>query len=229
MVMTIDGENREQFQTLKFNTMRTLINTPLFDMFTSYAASPELLPEQLPAAYDDFVNLLAGLPQDEDRMKQLRRLNYTRIELSFMQQTCNAMKEGQHILYDVFIGKTLSLLDAEIEMTKEYLCHHTNKSGLKIEVRQDGVKPKATLRWNGTDSDLIELVAALMATGAIDCVEGKKLTIVDVIRVFEDAFNIKINALYTKRGKVFDRCTDSTPFIDSLRKNYIRMLDERLA
>lgn len=229
MVMTIDGENREQFQTLKFNTMRTLTNTPLFDMFTSYAASPEFPPEQLPAAYDDFVNLLAGLPQDEDRMKQLRRLNYTRIELSFMQQTCNAMKEGRHILYDVFIGKTLSLLDAEIEMTKEYLRHHTDKSGLKMEVRQDGGKPKAALRWNGTDSDLIELVAALMATGAVDCVEGKKLTIVDVIRVFEDAFNIKINALYTKRGKVFDRCTDSTPFIDSLRKNYIRILDERLA
>ena len=81
----------------------------------------------------------------------------------------------------------------------------------------------------GTDSDLIELVAALMAAGSVDCAEGKKLTIVDVIRVFEDAFNIKINALYTKRGKVFDRCTDSTPFIDSLRKSYIRMLDERLA
>lgn len=76
---------------------------------------------------------------------------------------------------------------------------------------------------------LIELVAALMAAGSVDCAEGKKLTIVDVIRVFEDAFNIKINALYTKRGKVFDRCTDSTPFIDSLRKSYIRMLDERLA
>ena len=54
-----------------------------------------------------------------------------------------------------------------------------------------------------------------MAAGSVDCAEGKKLTIVDVIGVFEDAFNIKINALYTKRGKVFDRCTDSTPFIDS--------------
>ena len=94
---------------------------------------------------------------------------------------------------------------------------------------KQGCKRKSALRWNGTDSDLIELVAALMAAGSVDCAEGKKLTIVDVIRVFEDAFNIKINALYTKRGKVFDRCTDSTPFIDSLRKSYIRMLDERLA
>ena len=114
MVMISDGRNRKQFQTLNFNTMKTLTNTPLFDMFTFYVSGSELVPEGLPAAYDDFANLLAGLPQDGNRMKQLRRLNYTRIELSFMQQTCNAMKEGRHILYDVFINKTLSLLEAEI-------------------------------------------------------------------------------------------------------------------
>ena len=28
---------------------------------------------------------------------------------------------------------------------------------------------------------------------------------------------------------VFDRCTDTTPFIDSLRRSYNRMLDARLA
>jgi len=146
-----------------------------------------------------------------------------------MRQTSDVLKEKRHVLYDVFIDKVLSLLDAEIEMLKECLRHYTDDAGMGMEIRPQGCKRKSALRWNGTDSDLIELVAALMAAGSVDCAEGKKLTIVDVIRVFEDAFNIKINALYTKRGKVFDRCTDSTPFIDSLRKSYIRMLDERLA
>lgn len=209
--------------------MRTLTNTPLFGMFASYMEGPGLVPENLPAAYDDFADLLVGLPQDGDRIRQLRRLNYARLELSFMRQACSAMSEGRHILYDVFINKTLSLLDAEIEMMKECLRHHADDAGMGMELHPQGCKRKSSLRWNGTDNDLIELVAALMAAGAVDCAEGKKLTIVDVIRVFEDAFNIKINALYTKRGKVFDRCTDSTPFIDSLRKSYIRMLDERLA
>lgn len=229
MVMISDGKKPELFQTLNFNAMRTLTNTLLFNMFTSYMTGSELMPVELPAAYDDFVNLLAGLPQDEDRMKQLRRLNYTRIELSFMQQTCNVMKEGRHILYDVFINKTLSLLEAEIEMTKDYFRHHAGDTGMKMEIHRQGNKRKSTLRWNGTDNDLIELVAALMAAGVVDCVEGKRLTIADVVRVFEDAFNLRINALYTKRGKVFDRCTVSTPFIDSIRKSYIKMLDERLA
>lgn len=209
--------------------MRTLTKTPLFGMFTSYVEGSELMPGNLPIAYDDFMELLTNLPQDEDTVGQLRRLNYTRIELSFMRQTCDTLKERRHILYDVFINKTLSLLDAEIEMIKECLRHHADNVDIGMENRPQGCKRKAALRWNSTDSDLIELVAALMAAGAVDCVDGKKLTIVDVIRVFEDAFNLKINALYTKRGKVFDRCTVSTPFIDSIRKSYIKMLDERLA
>ena len=209
--------------------MRTLTNTLLFNMFTSYMTGSELMSEDLPAAYDDFANQLAELSQDEDRMKLLRRLNYTKIELSFMQQTCNVMEGGRHILYDVFISKTLSLLETEIEITKDYFRYHAGDTSMKMVIHRQGNKRKSTLRWNGTDNDLIELVAALMAAGVVDCAEGKKLTVVDVIRVFEDAFNLKINALYTKRGKVFDRCTVSTPFIDSIRKSYIKMLDERLA
>lgn len=209
--------------------MRTLTNTLLFNMFTSYITGSELMSEDLPAAYDDFANQLAELSQDEDRMKLLRRLNYTKIELFFMQQTCNVMEGGRHVLYDVFISKTLSLLETEIEITKDYFRYHAGDTSMKMEIHRQGNKRKSTLRWNGTDNDLIELVAALMAAGVVDCVEGKKLTVVDVIRVFEDAFNLKINALYTKRGKVFDRCTVSTPFIDSIRKSYIKMLDERLA
>lgn len=208
--------------------MRTLTNTLLFNMFTSYMTGSELMSEDLPAAYNDFANQLAELSQDEDRMKLLRRLNYTKIELSFMQQTCNVMEGGRHILYDVFISKTLSLLETEIEITKDYFRYHAGDTIMKMDIHRQGNKRKSTLRWNGTDNDLIELVAALMAAGVVDCAEGKKLTVVDVIRVFENAFNLKINALYTKRGKVFDRCTVSTPFIDSIRKSYIKMLDERL-
>mgnify|MGYP000245212245 FL=1 len=110
------------------------------------------------------------------------------------------------------------------------LRHGGMSAGFKAEtVHGNGKRTSVTLTWNGTDSDLIELVAALMAAGAVGMTEGRELKIVDVIRVFEEVFHLKINALYTKRGKVFDRCTDTTPFIDSLRRSYNRMLDARLA
>ena len=91
--------------------MKTLINTSLFNLFTAYINGTERAAGELPAAYENFVDLLAELPQDEDLMKRLRRLNYTKIELAFMQRICNGMPKGQrHVLYDVFIGKALALL-----------------------------------------------------------------------------------------------------------------------
>ena len=210
--------------------MNTLVETSLFNLFASYTNGAGPAAGELPAAYNDFVNCLATLSSAGDLTGQLRRLNYTKIELAFMRQACNGMAEDcRNILYDVFIDKVLSLLDAEIEMLKECLRHYTDDAGMGMEIRPQGCKRKSALRWNGTDSDLIELVAALMAAGAIGTAEGRDLKIVDVIRVFEEVFHLKINALYTKRGKVFDRCTDTTPFIDSLRKSYNRMLDARLA
>ena len=146
-----------------------------------------------------------------------------------MQIASEQMLEKRHILYDVFIGKALSLLDTEIEMIKELFKLGNIIPELKSEIMKD-TKDKSVimLTWNGTDSDLIELVAALMAAGAISSRNGDKLTVISVIRAFEDMFHLKINALYTKRGKVFDRCTDTTPFIDSLRVSYNRMLEKRL-
>ena len=209
--------------------MKTLTSALLFNLFASYLEGMVQVAEELPAAYDNFVTLLGELPQNEGQILKLRRLNYTKIELTSMQIVSEQMLDKRHVLYDVFIGKALSLLDTEIEMVKELFRYGNIIPELKPEIMK-GTKDKSVvmLTWNGTDSDLIELVAALMAAGAISSRNGDKLTVISVIRAFEDMFHLKINALYTKRGKVFDRCTDTTPFIDSLRVSYNRMLEKRL-
>ena len=209
--------------------MKTLTSALLFNLFASYLKGMVQVAEELPAAYDNFVTLLGELPQNEGQILKLRRLNYTKIELTSMQIVSEQMLDKRHVLYDVFIGKALSLLDTEIEMVKELFKYGNIIPELKPEIMK-GTKDKSVvmLTWNGTDSDLIELVAALMAADAISSRNGDKLTVISVIRAFEDMFHLKINALYTKRGKVFDRCTDTTPFIDSLRVSYNRMLEKRL-
>lgn len=209
--------------------MKTLTSALLFNLFASYLEGMVQVAEELPAAYDNFVTLLGELPQNENQILKLRRLNYTKIELASIQIASEQMLEKRHVLYDVFIGKALSLLNAEIEMVKELFRYGNIIPELKSEIIKDTEnKSIVMLTWNGTDSDLIELVAALMAAGAISSRNGDKLTVISVIRAFEDMFHLKINALYTKRGKVFDRCTDTTPFIDSLRVSYNRMLEKRL-
>ena len=209
--------------------MKTLTSALHFNLFISYLEGMVQVVEELPAAYDNFVTLLGELPQNENQILKLRRLNYTKIELASIQIASEQMLEKRHVLYDVFIGKALSLLNAEIEMVKELFRYGNIIPELKSEIIKDTEnKSVVMLTWNGTDSDLIELVAALMAAGAISSRNGDKLTVISVIRAFEDMFHLKINALYTKRGKVFDRCTDTTPFIDSLRVSYNRMLEKRL-
>ena len=209
--------------------MKTLTSALLFNLFISYLEGMVQVVEELPAAYDNFVTLLGELPQNENQILKLRRLNYTKIELASIQIASEQMLEKRHVLYDVFIGKALSLLNAEIEMVKELFRYGNIIPELKSEIIKDTEnKSVVMLTWNGTDSDLIELVAALMAADAISSRNGDKLTVISVIRAFEDMFHLKINALYTKRGKVFDRCTDTTPFIDSLRVSYNRMLEKRL-
>ena len=194
--------------------MKILTNALLFNLFASYLEGMVQVAEELPAAYDNFVTLLGGLPQSENLILKLRRLNYTKIELVSMQIASEQMLEKRHILYDVFIGKALSLLDTEIEMVKELFKLGNIIPELKSEIMKD-TKDKSVimLTWNA---------------GAISSKNGGKLTVISVIRAFEDMFHLKINALYTKRGKVFDRCTDTTPFIDSLRVSYNRMLEKRL-
>lgn len=211
--------------------MKALTETVLFKTFIAYSNQEKLAPDKLPAAYDQFVTLLSDTLAEDETIRHLRRLNYTKIELSFLKQECDTMTQGNHVLYDVFINKTLALLDAEIQIVKDSVVENriipTSYTEPKLETKNK--KRTTTLTWNGKDSELIELVAALMAAGIIGSMEGIKVTIVEVIRVFEQAFHIKINALYTKRGKVFDRCSESTPFLDSLRDSYNRMLEKRLA
>ena len=167
--------------------MKTLTSALLFNLFISYLEGMVQVVEELPAAYDNFVTLLGELPQNENQILKLRRLNYTKIELASIQIASEQMLEKRHVLYDVFIGKALSLLNAEIEMVKELFRYGNIIPELKCEIIKDTEnKIIVMLNRNGKDSDLIELVAALMAAGAISSRNGDKLTVISVIRAFEE-------------------------------------------
>lgn len=51
--------------------MKTLTETLLFNLFAAYMNGTEQAAGELPAAYENFVGLLAELPQDEDLMRRL--------------------------------------------------------------------------------------------------------------------------------------------------------------
>ena len=84
--------------------MKTLTSALLFNLFISYLEGMVQVVEELPAAYDNFVTLLGELPQNENQILKLRRLNYTKIELASIQIASEQMLEKRHVLYDVLIS-----------------------------------------------------------------------------------------------------------------------------
>lgn len=211
--------------------MKTLVETSLFNLFASYTNGAGPAAGELSAAYNDFVNCLATLSSAGDLTGQLRRLNYTKIELAFMRQACNGMAEDcRNILYDVFIDKTLALLDAEAEILKEMLRHGTVSAGFHAEaVRGSGRKTSVTLTWNGTDSDLIELVAALMATGAIGTTEGQDLKNCGCYPRFRGSVPSENQCAVHQAWQSVRPLYGHHSVHRLLRKSYNRMLDARLA
>ena len=100
--------------------MKILKDTVLFGLFASYADGVRNGEEKLSAAYDDFATLLATLPTDGTNIcAQLRRLFYTKIELRGIQETVSTNGMERHVLFDVYIGKALALLDAEEQMMRK--------------------------------------------------------------------------------------------------------------
>ena len=99
------------------------------------------------------------LPMIQRLSRMALYLSLIHISMCIRDRACNGMAEDcRNILYDVFIDKTLALLDAEAEILKEMLRHGTVSAGFHAEaVRGSGSKSSVTLTWNGTDLSLIHI------------------------------------------------------------------------
>lgn len=64
----------------------------------------------------------------------------------------------------------------------------------------------------------VELVVALFLLGGIYTKGGKKATLIQISKVFEQMFNFRFGDIYKKQIKLFDRKTcNLTRLLDSLR------------
>jgi hypothetical protein len=84
--------------------------------------------------------------------------------------------------------------------------------------------------WNTTDTNLLELVAALYQVNAIKLKGGTKLTRVELISYFETMFGFQIKNVEVKLTRATNR-QDKTPFLDSLTlafENYAEEKDEKI-
>lgn len=107
----------------------------------------------------------------------------------------------------------LELVECEIELVRLY---------------PQGSCGAPPLHWALKQQALLELATALHACGAFVDERGQRPTFTDLMKALSNIFNITINDIYVKRGKLFERSTNSTPFLDQLRDAILKMGDDYL-
>jgi len=76
--------------------------------------------------------------------------------------------------------------------------------------------PESLYTWNGSDADLMELVAALYKSGTIKRTDGGKITFDELLKWFEKLFNYQLKSQRTLQPNSMELDKSLTPFLDSL-------------
>ena len=82
---------------------------------------------------------------------------------------------------------------------------------------------KSTLKWTGSKVALVELIYALHSSGTIN---SGNLGIKEVAMQFEETFNIDLKDYYRVFSEIKQRKVERTKFLDLLKSNLMRKMDE---
>lgn len=109
----------------------------------------------------------------------------------------------------------------------EFFAHQKQMVGkILFEIRSYNVytKMKTTtvqhLNWKGSDTDLLELIVALLEKDSLRDNNDKKMTRKDAIKLFEGIFQMEIKDPESKLSRVSARNTGSLHYLDHLKAAY---------
>lgn len=87
----------------------------------------------------------------------------------------------------------------------------------------DSTPFKSSVNWTGNKTDAIELLVALHASGNFNNGEAE---VKQMVRSFEECFNVKLDNYYDLLKKIRMRKGNRSYFLDSLKAKYINRLDQ---
>jgi hypothetical protein len=99
-----------------------------------------------------------------------------------------------------------------------------------FEVQPVPTNEPKSYQWSASDTDLLELIAALYQHKSIQRKDGKALTRKELIDYFQTIFGMDIKDVEGKLAKATNRKLNMTPFIDGLKsafESYVNVKDEK--
>ncbi|HVM87904.1 MAG TPA: RteC domain-containing protein [Puia sp.] len=113
---------------------------------------------------------------------------------------------------------TLAMIEAN-KMLCNYFIHAIGEPQKNAE----GLKPKNKLEWTGQKAGLVELLYALHASGVFN---NSPMGINTVANYFSEVFNISLGNIYKTYEELRLRKKNRTAFLDSLKTNLLRKMEE---
>lgn len=129
----------------------------------------------------------------------------------------------QPALYDLQFNTPKDMLLAKFKVYPKLITHIKRKIKM-LSAEKFNTKSKSfNLKWTGKKVELIELIYALQATERI---KTGQISINELASVFETIFEIDLGNYYRKYIEIRSRKIERTKFLDSLKEQLIRRMDE---
>lgn len=174
---------------------------------------------QIPAnemeyAYLDFIEQIKMVSSSNDYSDIFRTLSFIRIELFNMNRKKNVLEQ-------MYIQKSLSLVDLELELLHLRI-QHPEQFHLDVEIFRSNLYIIPKSRGLGIIG-FVELVVALFLLGEVYTKSGKLASLSDISKTFEQMFNFSFGCIFKKRIALFERkqC-NLTRLLDSLKNLLIK-------
>lgn len=173
----------------------------------------------------------------EDEMDRIRRF------FACNQQFCQYYKTGACYLDECFFLRNqvdLNLVDEDFFMAldPEFSTVHSYKVSRMLaynalneyikrrlqaqEAEEQRLREKTPVNWTATKADLVELIYALHAAGAVN---HSRVEIHLLARVIETIFGVKLGNCYRAFQDIRSRKKNRTPFLDTLKEMLLQRME----
>ena len=223
VVYTNDGHYSSELKRLFTETMRK--SNPDFELDTS-AKDDEVEALQYDNRFD-FLMLKAECNALDSKNKKNKLINERLIDFKQWQLLYdNAETDDDSMAYyytNLYYPNFVKLCKSELDRIALY----AEDAKVQVQVKTVVEPFKHEYCWNSSDTDLLELLAALYQHKSIQRKDGKALTRKELIDYFQIIFGTEIKDVEGKLTRATGRKINTTPFLDSLKIAFVSYAEEK--
>jgi hypothetical protein len=175
----------------------------------------------------DFLKLKAECDVLDSKQKKNKLINERLIDFKQWQLLYdNAETDDDSLAYyytNLYYPNFVKLCKSELDRIALY----AEDAKVQVQVKTVVEPFKHEYCWNSSDTDLLELLAALYQHKSIQRKDGKALTRKELIDYFQTIFGMEIKDVEGKLTRATGRKINTTPFLDSLKIEFVSYAEEK--